>query len=78
MLRFRSPKTLRNHFPEELSNSVAKATARVARTGYQMAISGRYPAMLLLLAKCQAHGDPRCSKPYLRNEPAATTFPGEW
>jgi hypothetical protein len=58
MLHLRSPKTLRKHFPEELSKGLAEATAAVARTAYEMALSGRYPAMLLFWLKCQAPGDP--------------------
>ena len=58
MLRLRSPKTLRKHFPEELSKGLAEATAAVARTAYEMALSGRYPAMLLFWLKCQAPGGP--------------------
>jgi hypothetical protein len=58
MLRLRSPKTLRKHFREELSKGLAEATAAVARTAYEMALSGRYPAMLLFWLKCQAPGDP--------------------
>ena len=58
MLHLRSPKTLRKHFPEELSKGLAEATAAVARTAYDMALSGRYPAMLLFWLKCQAPGDP--------------------
>jgi len=58
MLHFRSPKTLRKHFPEELSKGLAEATAAVARTACEMALSGRYPAMLLFWLKCQAPGDP--------------------
>jgi hypothetical protein len=51
MLHLRSPKTLRKHFPEELSKGLAEATAAVARTAYEMALSGRYPAMLLFWAE---------------------------
>ena len=58
MLHLRSPKTLRKHFPEELSKGLAEATAAVARTAYEMALSGRYPAMLLFWLKCQAPGGP--------------------
>jgi hypothetical protein len=57
-LGLRSPKTLRKHFPEELSKGLAEATAAVARTGYQMALSGRYPSMLLFWLKCRVPGDP--------------------
>jgi hypothetical protein len=56
-LGLRSPKTLRKHFSEELSKGLAEATAAVARTAYEMALSGRYPAMLLFWLKCQASGD---------------------
>jgi hypothetical protein len=58
MLHFRSPKTLRKHFPEELSKGLAEATAAVARTAYEMALSGRHPAMLLFWLKCQVPVDP--------------------
>jgi hypothetical protein len=56
MLGLRSPKTLRKHFREELSTGLAEATAAVARTAYEMALSGRSPAMLLFWLKCQAPG----------------------
>jgi len=58
LLHLRSPKTLRKHFPRELSNGLAEATATVARAAYDMAVSGRYPAMLLFWLKCQAPSDP--------------------
>ena len=57
MLRFRSPKTLRKHFREELDHGLAEATAAIARTAYEMALSGRYPAMLIFWLKCQAQPD---------------------
>ena len=44
MLRFRSPKTLRKHFREELNLGEIEAVAQVAQTHYQMAKSGKYPA----------------------------------
>ena len=58
MLGLRSPKTLRKHFRAELSKGLAEATAAVARTAYEMALSGRCPAMLLFWLKCQVPGDP--------------------
>ena len=58
LLGFRSPKTLRKHFPEELSKGLAEATAAVARTAYDMALSRRYPSMLLFWLKCQAPPGP--------------------
>ena len=54
LARIRSPKTLRKHFRQELDNGLAEATAAIARTAYEMARSGRYPAMLLFWLKCQA------------------------
>jgi hypothetical protein len=43
-IAFRSPKTLRKHFREELSLGEIEAVAQVAQTHYQMAKSGKYPA----------------------------------
>jgi hypothetical protein len=54
LLRLRSPKTLRKCFERELSHGLAEATAVVARTAYEMAISGRYPAMTYFWLKCLA------------------------
>jgi hypothetical protein len=44
VLRFRSPKTLRKHFREELSLGEIEGVTQVAQTHYQMAKSGKYPA----------------------------------
>ena len=44
VLRFRSPKTLRKHFREELDLGEIEAVAQVAQTHYQMARSRKYPA----------------------------------
>jgi hypothetical protein len=44
VLRFRSSKTLRKHFREELSLGEIEGVAQVAQTHYQMAKSGKYPA----------------------------------
>ena len=44
VLQFRSPKTLRKHFPQELVLGEIEAVAQVAQTHYQMAKSGKYPA----------------------------------
>jgi hypothetical protein len=57
MLRLRSPKTLRKHFQEELWAGLAEATAAVTGRAFEMAHSGRYPAMLLFWLKCRASGD---------------------
>jgi hypothetical protein len=44
VLHFRSPKTLRKHFREELDLGEIEAVAEVAQIHYQMAKSGKYPA----------------------------------
>ena len=44
VLRFRSPKTLRKHFGEELILGEIEAVAQVAQAHFQMAKSGKYPA----------------------------------
>jgi hypothetical protein len=44
VLHFRSSKTLRKHFREELDLGEIEAVAEVAQTHYQMAKSGKYPA----------------------------------
>jgi hypothetical protein len=44
VLRFRSPKTLRKHFREELDLGEIEGVAQVAQTHYQMAKGGKYPA----------------------------------
>lgn len=44
VLHFRSPKTLRKHFREELDLGEIEGVAQVAQTHYQMARSGKYPA----------------------------------
>jgi hypothetical protein len=54
LVGLRSPKTLRKHFRPELFNGLAEATAAVARTAYEMAVSGRYPAMSMFWDKCQS------------------------
>jgi hypothetical protein len=53
MVRLRSPKTLRKHFRQELASGMAEANTAVARVAYEMAHSGRYPAMTFFWAKCQ-------------------------
>ena len=54
MVGVRSPKTLRKHFRQELSSGMAEANAVVARVAYEMALSGRYPAMTIFWTKCQS------------------------
>ncbi len=44
VLHFRTSKTLRQHFREELDLGAIEAVAEVAQTHYQMAKSGKYPA----------------------------------
>src|SRR5690348_1033887 len=53
IVRLRSAKTLRKCFPRELAQGLAEATAIVAQTAYDMAISGEYPAMTFFWLKCQ-------------------------
>ena len=54
MVGLRSPKTLRKHFRLELSSRMAEANAVVARTAYEMALSGRFPVMTFFWEKCNA------------------------
>ena len=54
MVGLRSPKTLRKHFRLELSSGMAEANAVVARTAYEMALSGRFPVMTFFWEKCNA------------------------
>jgi hypothetical protein len=54
MVGIRSAKTLRKHFQAELSSGMADANAVVARVAYEMAISGRFPAMSFFWTKCQS------------------------
>ena len=49
-----SPKTLRKYFRRELLVGVTKANAKVAETAYQMAVSGKYPALTIFWLKCRA------------------------
>jgi hypothetical protein len=44
VLHFRSSKTLRKHFREELDLGQIEAVTEVAQTHYQMAKSGKHPA----------------------------------
>jgi len=53
LVGLRSAKTLRKHFRQELSSGMAEANAAVARVAYEMAVSGRFPAMTFFWAKCQ-------------------------
>ena len=41
----RSPKTLRKYFRKQLNAGNAEAIAKVTSVGYEMAQSGKYPAM---------------------------------
>ena len=68
VLHFRSPKTLRKHFREELALGEIEAVAQVAQTHYQMAKSGKYPASTIhFLEKRQ-----RWLEDPSENEPAVT------
>ena len=54
LLKLGSPKTLRKHLRKELSTGMAEANAAVAHKAYDMAKSGRFPAMTYFWMKC--HG----------------------
>jgi hypothetical protein len=47
------PKTLRKHFRHELDVGATKANAVVGQTGYQMATSGKHPAVTIFWMKCR-------------------------
>ena len=49
-----SPKTLRLVFRDELDRAAIEATAKVAQTCYQMAISGQHPAATFFWLKTRA------------------------
>src|SRR5580704_16661140 len=55
VLHFRSPKTLRKHFREELILGEIEAVAQVAQTHYQMAKSGKYPASTIHFLEKRRH-----------------------
>lgn len=69
----RSPKTLRKHFRTELDYGFAQTCAAVARTAYEMAMSGRYPPMSMFWDKCQTQlvpeerEEPKQPKPRARS-----------
>jgi hypothetical protein len=65
----RSPKTLRKHFRPELFSGFAEAYAAVARTAYEMAVSGRYPAMTMFWDKCESSSVPEPEMQYEERPP---------
>jgi hypothetical protein len=71
MLHFRSAKTLRKHFPEELILGEIEAVAQVSQTHYQMAKSGKYPAStihFLEKRRCWLEDQSSESKPVIAPE----------
>lgn len=54
VLQIRSPKTLRKHFSTELTAGHADAMGTVTRTAFDMATSGRFPAMTMFWLKTHA------------------------
>src|SRR5260370_2109697 len=54
VLGFRSPKTLRVHFREELDRGAIEANAQVAQSLFKMATSCRYPATTIFWLKTRA------------------------
>ena len=49
----RSPKTLRKYFAEELRSSAIHANGQVAKTLYEMATSGKWPAATIFWMKAR-------------------------
>jgi hypothetical protein len=47
VLQFRSPRTLRKHFRQELTLGEIEGLAQVAQTHHQMAKSGKYPTVTI-------------------------------
>ena len=45
------PKTFRKHYGDEIAKAHVQANSRVAETAYQMATSGRHPAMTMFWLK---------------------------
>lgn len=54
ILHIRSPKTLRKYFAPELAAGHAEALAVVTGKAYEMATSGKYPAMTIFWLKAHA------------------------
>lgn len=48
------PKTLRKHFREELDTGAVKANAAVAKTAFEMALSGEKPTMTMFWLRHRA------------------------
>ena len=53
ILGLRSPKTLRNHFREELDKGAIEAHAQVAQACFKMAKSGQHPQMTMFWLRTQ-------------------------
>ena len=64
----RSPKTLRKHFRSELTSGGLHAMAKVMQTAYEMATSGRYPAMTMFWEKCQRDAQAEREREQLEKE----------
>ena len=47
--------TLHKHYREEIDQSLPKATAKVVQTAFQLATSGKCPAMTMFWLKCRAN-----------------------
>ncbi len=56
-----APKTLREHFREELDKGAIEANAQVAKTLFQMATSGTTPAATIFWLKTRARWSERAS-----------------
>jgi hypothetical protein len=70
VLGFRSVKTLKKHFGEELMLGEIEAVAQVAQTHYQMAKSGKYPASTIHFLEKRRHWlqDPSATGPVANPE----------
>ena len=55
VLGFRSPKTLRKHFPDEIARGATEANAQVAQSLYNMATSEEEPAATIFWLKTRAN-----------------------
>jgi hypothetical protein len=51
MIGMKSPKTLRKHFATELEEGHAETMRTLTSVAYEMAVSGRYPAMTMFWLK---------------------------
>lgn len=63
ILNLRSPKTLRRHFPRELTSGKVEAITTVKKTAFRLATSGRDPKMTMYWLKTRAGWSRRMNEP---------------